>query len=110
MGYRYAGLLGNYLKPIDTTGSTHFDTVCPLNALIMYVLIIMCTVISIAYTCWCTCKLWLHVTQFQYRLIRNMYVMRKAWIHDNPWIALHKPWIHALRRQPMDFPRPNMII
>ena len=36
--------------------------------------------------------------------------MRKAWIGDNPWIALRKPWIRALHRQSMDCPRPNMII
>ena len=39
----------------------------------------------------------------------DIYVVRKAWIRDNPWIGLRKPWIHALRRQSMDCPRPNMI-
>ena len=35
--------------------------------------------------------------------------MCKQWIADNPRIALRKPWIHALRRQSMHYPRPNTI-
>ena len=37
------------------------------------------------------------------------YTISKLWIWDNPWVAQHLLWIHALHRQSMECLRPKTI-